>query len=44
MMVAWTRIVVWRWLEIINLECSYKIESPGFDGGLDMGYNRLRVG
>lgn len=29
---------------IINLEYTYKIELPGFDGGSDMGYKRLRVG
>ena len=29
---------------VVNLEYIYKIESPGFDSGLDMGYNRMRVG
>lgn len=29
---------------VINLEYIYKIEPAEFDGGLDMGCNRMRVG
>lgn len=44
MMMAWTRMVEEVVKVIVNLEYIYKIEPPGFGGGLDMGCNRMRIG